>query len=77
VLFTRSVLRGAILAGWASGAASVSAHTIWLRYYSGYSLPPVMNAQVLLSGMTFLVLITVSVLTLREGARKEPSRDMS
>jgi hypothetical protein len=70
VLFTRSMLRGAILAGWTSGAASVLAQTIWLRYYSGFSLPPVMNAQVLLSGMTFLVLITASVLTLRESARK-------
>jgi hypothetical protein len=60
-----------------TGAASVLAQTIWLRYYSGFSLPPVMNAQVLLSGMTFLVLITASFLTLRESARKEPNRDMS
>ena len=65
VTFSRGMLRGAILVGWAGSATAVLAYTIWLRSYSGLVLPPVMNAHLLMSVLTVTVLVVVAVLALR------------
>lgn len=70
VTCSRGTLRGAILAGWAAAAATVLANTVWLRSISGFVLPPVMNAHLLLSVLTVAVLVTVAVLALRDEPRR-------
>jgi hypothetical protein len=69
VTSSRGTLRGSILAGWAAGATAVLVNTIWLRSYSGFALPPVMDAHLLLSVLTVAVLVAVAVLALREKPR--------
>ena len=54
-----------IYVGWAGSATAVLAYTIWLRSYSGFVLPPVMNAHLLLFVLTVTVLVAVAVLALR------------
>jgi len=65
VIITQGVLQGAILAGWAGGAAFVLANTVWLRSHSEPALVPILNAQLLLSGFTVTILVATAILALR------------
>ncbi|ADB76072.1 toll/interleukin-1 receptor domain-containing protein [Geodermatophilus obscurus] len=65
VAFTQGALQGAILAGWAGGAAFVLANTVWLRIYSDPPLAPILNAQLLLCGFTVAILAATARLALR------------
>lgn len=48
---------------------AVLVNTVWLRSYSGFALPPVMDAHLLLSLLTVAVLATVAALALRKTPR--------
>lgn len=69
VTCSRGTLRGGILIGWAVGAMAVLVNTVWLRSYSGFALPPVIDAHLLLALLTVAVLATVAALALRETPR--------
>jgi hypothetical protein len=66
VIGTQGAVRAGIQLGWAGGAILVLANTVWLRFYSGFSLPPVLNAHLLLSAYMVAVLLAASILGLRD-----------
>jgi hypothetical protein len=63
---TQGLVRAIVLAGWTAGSAGVLATTIWFHQHPKNIHEDILNAHLLLSILTVVILAAITVLALRK-----------